>query len=334
MVSDGVTISHRHRVAAHSLGLDRVAAEVVAAMQAARLDPVLLKGASIAAWLYADGAARPYDDVDLLVDPSRLSAAEDALRGLGFRREQPGWHELAWSWKRGADAAVVDLHSSLVGAGAPTARVWEVLSGETEMQRVGGGPMRVLRRPGVALTVAMHAAQHGTAVSKPLRDLARAIELGDDRCWRQAESLAERIDAVPAFATGLRLDPAGTRLAARLGLPSTRPLDVALRERPQRPMVMGIEHLASTRGAGAKLRFAAHRAVPPPTYMRRISPLARRGPAGLALAYAWRPVGMLIALPGAIAARRRARAAEATERGDGRAGDPHEAELDERDQRQ
>jgi hypothetical protein len=210
--------------------------------------------------------------------------------------------------------------------------VWEVLSATTARTRIGVGEIRALAAPGLALTVAMHAAQHGgEAVNKPLRDLHRAVRLADERCWREAAALAERIDAMPAFATGLRLDPAGARLADRLDLPKARPLDVALRERPQRRMVMGIEHLATARGARAKARFVVGRTFPPRAYMRRNSALARHGPVGLLLAYAWRPFGMLIALPRAIVARGQARAAERAESSHDRTRDPQKDKLGRRD---
>ena len=61
-------LSSAVRTAALAVRVDRVTAEVVTAMREAGIRS-LLKGPSIATWLYGDGGARPYDDSDLLVAP-------------------------------------------------------------------------------------------------------------------------------------------------------------------------------------------------------------------------------------------------------------------------
>ena len=74
------------RNTALALAVDAVTAEVVTALRDAGIRPLLLKGPSIAGWLYGDGAARPYGDSDLLVSPGSYRPAENALRALGFAR--------------------------------------------------------------------------------------------------------------------------------------------------------------------------------------------------------------------------------------------------------
>src|SRR5436305_2012832 len=54
----------------HSLLIDRVTAEVVEALRAEGVPCVVLKGATVARWLYSDATARPYSDADLLAPPS------------------------------------------------------------------------------------------------------------------------------------------------------------------------------------------------------------------------------------------------------------------------
>jgi hypothetical protein len=294
-------------IAAVGLRIDRVAADVIGAMRARGVRALLLKGPSIATWLYVDGSARPYGDVDLLVKDEAFLGAEQVLRGLGFKRLQPGWQELSWSWYRSSDESTVDLHTSLVGADAPAEALWQALSEDTDVLSVGGLDVEVLSLPARALHVALHAAQHGDGASQTREDLARALELAGEECWLEATRLARRIDAVPAFATGLRLDPRGARLADRLGLPTERPLAVALRAGHPPPLVLGLEHLARADGARSRLRFLARRVFPSRSYMRRTSALARCGPLGLGLAYLWRPMWMVLRLPGAIHAWRRER---------------------------
>jgi len=81
---DPARLSAAISAAAHSLAVDQVTAEVVTALRARAIEPVLLKGPSFADWLYPDGLLRPYVDSDLLVAPAQQDAAAETLRSLGF----------------------------------------------------------------------------------------------------------------------------------------------------------------------------------------------------------------------------------------------------------
>ena len=72
-------------------------------------------------------------------------------------------------------------------------------------------------------------------------------------------------------------------------------------------MAAGFEALAATPGLFAKLRLVAHEMVPTRAFMRWWSPLARRGPLGLAAAYLWRPIWFVGHAPAGLRAWRRAR---------------------------
>jgi hypothetical protein len=303
------------RTIALALAVDTVTAEVVAAMRAAEVRPLLLKGPSIAAWLYADSAPRPYADSDLLVSPESWQRAEGVLHELGFRPVGYPWPWESRAWLRRSDRATVDLHRSLVGAVASPEAVWEALAASTETLRVGGAEVEVLGIPARALAVALHAAQHGLE-AQPLEDLRRALRIGDEKIWREAGEFARRLQAVPAFAAGLRLDPDGAVVAKRLRLPVARPRDVALRAGSAAPLSVALERISSERSADARVRLFLRALVPSRLYMRNWSrahmsgwpaPL-RRGRLRLWLAYLWRPVWLLVRLPGALTALRRAAA--------------------------
>jgi Uncharacterised nucleotidyltransferase len=297
------------------LRVDGVTREVVTAMRDAGIRTVLLKGPSTAAWLYGGNAARPYGDSDLLVAPGSYPKAGDVLRELGFCPVADLWHSDSQEWLRSSDASCVDLHRSLIGVLASPQTVWDELARETETLGVGGIEVEVLRIPARALHVALHAAQHGVEAGRPREDLTRALRLADERVWRQAGDLAQRIDAVSAFAAGLRLDPAGGLLAERLKLPEGQLPSVALRAGRGIPVAIALESLARERSVLVRARLSLRSLVPSPVYMRRWSamhmtrwPAAVRGrPLGLAVAYLWRPIWILLRLPGAIAAFRRAR---------------------------
>jgi Uncharacterised nucleotidyltransferase len=302
--------------AAASLHLDAVTAEVVGALREDRVDSILLRGPAIARWLYDDETSRGYVDVDLLVPHADLARAEAVLSGLGFSdltvegvlADDRPTH--AHTWARRRDGAAVDLHYTVLGVGVEPNRAWALLSGETETLSVTGTTLGILSTPARVVVVTLHAAQHGVAVGKPLDDLARALELLPDRVWADAAVLATRLEATPAFATGLRLLPAGEAIASRLGLPVTRSVETTLRASTPPPTALGFDWLARTPGLKSKARLLARKVAPDAAFMRAWSPLARRGRAGLIGAYAWRLLWLARhAGPGFLAWRRARKAA-------------------------
>src|SRR5215212_8471073 len=111
------------RRAIAQMAIDRTTAEIFDALDAAGVPARLLKGPSIATWLYDEPGERPYGDTDLLVPPSREADAEAVLRRLGFAASagtgepDPEGVALNHIWSRGAEMA--ELHLSLVGIRAP-----------------------------------------------------------------------------------------------------------------------------------------------------------------------------------------------------------------------
>ncbi len=294
-----------------SLSVDRMSAEVVQALEAAAIDAVLLKGPVIVDRLYDPGEHRPYVDCDLLIEASTEPAVASVLRALGFSPDpglgvpDPGIAD-QHAWHRRGDH--VDLHGSLFGVRAPTA-VWPALTERLEILAIGGHRMRVLGDGGLALLLTLHAASDGPAGEKPLEDLRRGLRRLGDAAWDEAADLARRLDAVPAFAAGLRLLPEGADLAERLEIDPGFDIQVALRAAGAPPLAASIERVRREPTLAGKLRRVARALLPTPTYMRRWSPLARRGPVGLLWAYLWRPIWLVLqAGPGALAwsrARRR-----------------------------
>jgi hypothetical protein len=202
----------------------------------------------------------------------------------------------------------VDLHRTFLGIGAPPAVAWEVLTRDTAPFAVGGTTVQVLGVPARTLVVALHAAASGPHFPKPLADLSRAVASVDFEIWQRAADLAARVDAAAALAAGLRLDEQGRELARRLDLPTAVPLDVALRASAAPPLAVDLVRAAQTPGIGPKLRLVGRKLVPTPALMRVWSPLARRGRAGLAVAYVARPLTLIRHAPAALAAIRAARA--------------------------
>jgi hypothetical protein len=301
-------VSKFARTAAGNLKVDHMTAEVLRAFETAGVPSILLKGPSIVRWLYP-GHTRHYGDADLLVPPTARAEAERALGTLGFspileEREMPGWwQEHAVEWRRGKELPAVDLHRTLTGAGVADQRLWDVLRANTETMIVGGFPAPVLSVPGRALHLAIHTAQNGADKG----DLSLALVRAGAAEWTEARRLAEELEATAAFAAGLRLVPRGHALAARMNLPPTRSVDVALRATGAPAQALTIDRLARASGLRERIAIVRYKLVPPPTFMRHWSKRAQRGRLGLLLAYAERLVWVTRTIPAAGLAWRRAR---------------------------
>lgn len=300
--------------AARTIAVDLATATVVRRLSAAGVRSILLKGPALASLLHDRGELRVYVDVDLLVRPVDERRAGDVLHELGFEQlvgdEALGGHRRlhAHEWRRD-DGPSVDLHRTLPGSRADAEKVVAVLAAQTQVITVAGEEMEALAPPALALQVALHAAHHGPLAPRALDDLERGAARVPLATWRAAAALAERIDAIPALAAGLRLRPAGAAVADRLMLPRGGPVDVALRAGGAPPLAVGIDWLLQTPGSRAKLALVARTALPAPGALRLWRPLARRGAPGLAAAYVSHPFWLARhAVPSVLAVRRARRA--------------------------
>jgi hypothetical protein len=304
------------RAAARGLAADVVAAEVLAAFADRQISSLLLRGPAFQRWLFSPDEVRGYVDVDLLVCPADQARAEPVLRGLGFsplveESELRGHRPLhATEWMR-AEGVSVDVHETVSGADAPPEVVWDALRAHAVVLEVGGVEARIPDAAGVALLVALHAAHHGVGLERCKADLRRALGRLSEQAWRDAAELADQIGATPAFAAGLSVDSRGRELAARLGLPSKRPVDVELRASSPPPLALGLEWLARTPGVRAKTGLVVRTAFPTPGAMRAWRSRARRGRRGLAVSYVTHPFWLARHLPSSALALRRARRASA-----------------------
>jgi glycosyltransferase involved in cell wall biosynthesis len=288
---------------------DQLTAEIVTELEKRGIQSVVLKGPSIAEWLYR-GELRLYGDSDLLVSPADWTRAHAALVELGFvdglgPLDHPGMQSFSgYPWVRGRTQHV-DMHCTLWGAGAPPEKVWEALLAASRPKAVGGRTVQVLSPVALTMHVALHAAQDGPDAAKPREDLERAIAQVPDAIWQAAAGLALELDAVGAFAEGLRSVPAGAELARRLNVSAPGSVEARLRG-SYVPMAMGVEHFVQTKGVRPKLRLLAREMAPTPAFMRWWTPLARRGKLGLALSYPWRLIWFVQHLWPALRTWRRA----------------------------
>lgn len=306
-------VSSAALVAARNLRVDHFTARVLRAFERTGVASILLKGPVTARWLFPEGR-RSYRDCDLLVSPTGLEDAERVLSDLGFvpeleqGRMPTWWREHAVGWHNRDENATVDLHRTLTGVGVEDARLWEVLSADTEMMVVGGFPATVPSLPGRALNLALHAAQHAGDQS----DLRRALVRTGEETWEEAARMAADLEATAAFAAGLRLAPRGVALAAAMGLPLERSPGVALRATAAPAEALTFALLAEAAGTRERIAIVRHKLLPPPTFMRHWSGLARRGRAGLLLAYGQRLMWVARTTPTAVRGWRASRRARRT----------------------
>ena len=281
----------RLQVMGARLRIDAGTADVLDSFDRAEVHALLLKGASIASWLYPDRTERPYIDCDLLVAPAQFAAAEDVLSAMGFESPlgemgMPSWwcEHAAW-WQRPTDGLCVDLHRTLIGVRVDHATAWQVLSRDTTEVLVAGRLVQSLELPARTLHVALHAAQHGLGWGFAIPDLERALACADDGLWLAAAGLAAELDATAAFVAGLRLVPAGRDLLVRLAFPDVRSVDAELRAGSPPPLALAFEQFAQARGARARAAMVWRKLVPSPAFLRDSDSRAREGRLGLARAY-------------------------------------------------
>lgn len=276
------------------LRIDGATAEAFRSFETIGVRALLLKGPSIARWLYTDGEPRGYVDCDLLIAPSDVALAEHVLESLGYMRHfddrsMPAWwREHAAEWVRQQDTVTIDLHRRLPGVGVDADAAWQVLAAQPDHVMVAGHMAPTLELPARAMHVALHAAQHGIAHAQPILDLRRVMAVANDELWVKAAALARALDASDSFVAGVRLTPAGAELADRIRLPRAESVDARLRATSPPPVALGFEQLARANGARARAAILWHKAFPPPLFIRYWDPRASQGFPALLRAYGHR----------------------------------------------
>ena len=252
-----VPAGERLALTARQLLLEDQACRAVRLLAAADVVSVVIKGPVTARLLYEHPLEHPYNDIDLLVCPVDFERAKSLFLSAGFIDVADSAEEV---YRADNEAHLlrgevcIDLHSRLVGV--PPARAqqaWEVLTASLDTLTIHGTDLPVFRPPARALHLPLHVAQSPDA-DKPLRDLARGLKAFDVQIWESAYDLAVQVDAVPAFALGLRRLPQGVALAERLALPRWTAAESWLRLRGAPQEALALERLRSLTGIAERWR--------------------------------------------------------------------------------
>jgi hypothetical protein len=161
----------------HALRYERVEREVLALLDAAAVPSVILKGSALSRDLYGDPHSRTSADIDLLVRPGDVPAADTALREAGYRRDND--RPLNF-WMRRLHHAVYQRPGSRV----PVEIHWNFsipgffnLAPEEIWDGVDLDGLRGLLNPVMNLTLLlMHHHLHGCADLRTLVDLVWAFD--------------------------------------------------------------------------------------------------------------------------------------------------------------
>jgi hypothetical protein len=250
---------------------ERTAAELdaaLAALASVGATATVIKGMHTARAFFPEPGTRPMTDVDLVIDPERIPAAERALTAAGYRREPGDFqrHPYHADWRppgdtgRAASLALahcdnplaLNLHASLDRSmGTGTLRMGTPGPGETAPMSGVRTPARVLAGPFLLASLAAHAAEHReNLLLVRLVELVLAVRAGVDaaalRAFLDARRMAHHV--YPALALAERLAP-GTLDPELLGFLRSRAgprvhraveaLDLAALQRLDRPVAGG-----------------------------------------------------------------------------------------------
>jgi hypothetical protein len=300
------------RVMGRSLQVDAYTAEVVRAMHARGVRPVLLKGPVLRRWLYAgEPQKRGYSDADLFVAPEHQTLAEATLEHLDFQSSETALllQDLQnKAFRRERDGANVDLHGTFHGLqDLDRHHVWKLLSGHLETHELPGqtlvdAPDAPLR----ALLVVLHLGAAEGPTSKAWSDLQRALDQVDRSVWVAAAALARELGAEVEMALRLRRLPDGSALASELGLPedgdSAYWIIGAVSQGEIPEAAVAIYRLARLRHSpAAAARYTVDKLFPPKEILARDFPgLVEQGTVGLLSAWVRWLASVASRLPAAL----------------------------------
>ena len=317
----GVLKDSYRRTAAANMVLYRELTRVLGALAGAEpaMPVMVLKGCSLAAWLYDSPALRPMCDADIMVPGDRVEEAVQRVRELGYRDEQPEMggglaHDASHHVKlvsREWHASAVEIHWTLLGSpgdwrSPPMDWFWrhtEAWRPPSDLQKSEeadslGGMVVQLDPTAMLLHLAAHLVLgHGEADGRLLwlYDIHLLVEKAGDRVdWEEAAERACDFSWGPALATALEQsrDSFGTTVDDALIAQFSATVDrrssrfVEIKNQPvQTRLLWNLQHLGA-KNWPLRVRMLLALLFPSPAYIRwRYNP---RPAWAWPLCYPWR----------------------------------------------
>jgi len=215
-----------------NLALAAETARLSGAFEAAKIDALFVKGATLEARVYRSFSTKHSLDVDILVDAGQLRAARALLEGFGYDMHPPApafddaqmqlliVSRREWEFHHPTQRSIVELHWRL----AYNERLAQGmdLCAPRQMIQLGDSRVATLRDDALFVYLCVHGAQHRWSRLKWLADAVallatqsddaqtlyrKAVAVGAGRCAAQTLLLCERLFGValpPELASELR----------------------------------------------------------------------------------------------------------------------------------
>jgi len=221
------------------------------------IQPVLLKGAGLAATVYRSFQERPMGDIDLLIDRSEAELAKETLLRGGWVRDDAtpgddfyeGHHHLPPMEDASGSGVGVELHTDLFSSGNPFEALGRIIQDEARSVIWKGREVLVPREAPHLVYICLHFAwshQLHRGAWRTFRDVCVLAERAP-LDWDEVVELAERTNGVSCcywtlrFAAGIAGADVPESVLSRL-----RPADPSLlRERLDRHFIQQLFPLGS-----------------------------------------------------------------------------------------
>ncbi len=221
----------QRRVARRASGQAQELARLAATFEDRGIAMLALKGPELAVELFADAALRWSRDLDLLVRRRDVAAAAKALVELGYEHDLPAGFRfesrLGRSWmahgagqlelRHPESKLLVELHWKLAHPRVELPLPEALLFSGVREARLGGGVVRTLARPALAVYLCHHGSRHRWLRLHWLLDVAGLARRYGADDWRGAAELADEAGVGPAV--GLAVVLAERLLAAPVPRP-------------------------------------------------------------------------------------------------------------------
>ncbi|HEV8338893.1 MAG TPA: nucleotidyltransferase family protein [bacterium] len=206
-VGGALAHAREHAGAVSALAFERFAA-VLTALRARGVRPIVLKGAALARWIYADPALRPFTDIDLLVPAGDVTPTHDLLTELGYRLgtgQLTTATDLTWRHARGyydpaGNRPTLDVHWRLAGYPFLIEVSYETLAERCAVERLDGDDLLV-PSPGDAVVISsiffLRELWYGKPRLRYLRDLAEVVARHTVD-WNTVATLAQSVQFLRA----------------------------------------------------------------------------------------------------------------------------------------